>query len=204
MKKDELFYLSSEYTKENWCQLRTTDSSSSRFWEDAIKFFRDRMEGRFLHQLELLQETTEKLEKNTFIIASLDCLLIETLSHFYYGKDSAVGKSGDRYKDFLRVCFENRISDNLVRNFYSKIRCGLLHSAQTEGKSYLTYGREDAIGYDEKNYLFVSVDSLTCVIREYYERYISVIEHGQCDCLRNNFLWKMDSLANRFCKDASF
>lgn len=204
MKKDELLFLSNQYTKEDWFQLRTTDSSSPCFWESAINIFRDRMEGRFLHQLELFQETTDSLENNTFIIASLDCLLIETLSHFYYGANPSVGKSGERYQSFLKVCFENRISDNLVRDFYCKIRCGLLHSAQTEGKSYLTYGRGAAIGYDENNYLFVSVDKLTRVIQQYYELYISVIEHGSCDCLRKNFLWRMDYLANRFCKDTSF
>ena len=56
-------------------------------WKTAIDIFEDRVEGRFLKQIEILAGKNDgKIrEFSGFAIIALDCLLIETLRQFYRG-----------------------------------------------------------------------------------------------------------------------
>ena len=85
--KNQDIKISPKYYQKDWNNLvlETRDSSD---WDIAIKILEDRMYGRFLKQIDLLDNNPKR---NVgvfagFAIMALDCLLIETLEQFYKGK----------------------------------------------------------------------------------------------------------------------
>jgi len=75
--------ISPNYRKSQWLSL-DLENNKLDDWEIAIKIFKDRIEGRFLTHIDLIEKQSSIL--SGFVILSLDCLLIETLEQFYKGK----------------------------------------------------------------------------------------------------------------------
>ena len=103
--------------------------------------FQDRMEGRFLKQIDLLEGNPRRKIGvfAGFAIMSLDCLLIETLEQFHKGKiRTGQGMDEIAFFDFFQRSLKFRsFFDTQAKAtvFYQQIRCGLLHQAQTKKKS---------------------------------------------------------------------
>jgi hypothetical protein len=118
--------------------LETRDSPD---WDFAIKIFEDRVEGRFLKQIDLLEKNPNRLIRvfAGFAIMSLDCLLIETLEQFYKGNiRTGAGMDEKAFFDFFQrsLKFKSFFDTQAKATvFYQQIRCGLLHQAQTKKKS---------------------------------------------------------------------
>ncbi|MFO7905614.1 MAG: hypothetical protein R6U98_23335 [Pirellulaceae bacterium] len=99
-----------------------------------VAIFKDRLDGRFLEPIELIERDEKIGEFAGFAIMALDCLLIETLNQFYQGCDETPDNHKRQFWKFFRASehfkpnFTRRISDT----FYSHVRCGLLHQAQTK------------------------------------------------------------------------
>jgi hypothetical protein len=132
--------ISPNYYQEDWKVLRLINKNSPD-WDNAIKLFEDRMEGRFLKQIEILDKNPYRKigEFAGFAIMSLDCLFIETLEQFYKGKiRTGQGMDVKAFFSFFQRSFQfNRFFNTLGKTkiFYQQIRCGLLHQAQTKKKS---------------------------------------------------------------------
>jgi len=114
--------------------------SKNKDWKKATDIFLDRINGRFLNPIEVLENNQDDdiWEFSGFAIIGLDCLLIETLNQFYKGIDET---TGEHWKAFWRI-FKNSpyFKDEFDRSkkahiFYSHFRCGILHQAQTKRKS---------------------------------------------------------------------
>jgi hypothetical protein len=71
-----------------------------------------------------------------FVVLSIDCLLVETIHQFIEGVTDGQGKSKKLSKKFLKgPQFQPDFDTDETRlDFYSDIRCGLLHQAEAKNK----------------------------------------------------------------------
>ncbi|MFJ7649157.1 hypothetical protein ACIQ1H_16570 [Lysinibacillus sp. NPDC097279] len=184
-------FISLWYTKDNFLDLNLRLNSDDN-WDTAIEIFQDRIQGRYFNVIdELIQR--EELMRDGFIIMALNCLLIETLLQFKNGWDETEGGNKRSYSDFLVSEFPQIFNLSLAGKFYTDIRCGILHSAQTKGKSKLTFNKNYVVklmNYQNKGYIKVDVKNFTLEIRDYYNRYLKMIENN-IDDTRENFWKKM-------------
>lgn len=156
--------ISPKFTQKDWTDLDLSKNCMVN-WNKAIEIFEDRINGRYLKQIEALDKN-EDLKIRTFsgfAIMSIACLLIETLEQFWNGNFTTVKiKNNKKENCFINFFYKNNkkhISNDALafhsffqksnelkkffdtpeksNVFYSKIRCGLLHQGQTKGKSLI-------------------------------------------------------------------
>ena len=63
-------------------------------WNKAIEIFEDRIDGRYLKQI----ETLDKKNFSGFAIMSLTCLLIETIEQFWNGNITTIKSTNKKKK----------------------------------------------------------------------------------------------------------
>lgn len=193
MYKDNTPFVSVNFSKQDYLDLNLTLNSDDYTFDKAIDIFIDRIEGRFFKQIQIL---SDDYNQNGFSIMALECLLIETLAQFLKGLDDTHGASKREYVDFLinRLhCFPSLVA---AEKFYSYIRCGILHQAQTKPNSGLTFGAKNAIEW-RNNFLIVSVDTFTNEINSFFQSYCRNLKIRSNVDLRLNFIKKMDYICNR-------
>ena len=136
-------------------------------WNKAIEIFEDRIDGRYLKQI----ETLDKKNFSGFAIMSLTCLLIETIEQFWNGNITTIKSTNKKkvncFLNFFSKSKNNHISSDALafhsffqksnelkkffdtpeksNVFYKKIRCGLLHQGQTKGKSLIHIRKDEPI-----------------------------------------------------------
>lgn len=146
--------------KAKWETLRVEIDNSyelSSKWIDAIDLFHARVEKKFFRPIETIM-SSKKFEGEGFMILTAQCSLIEFLAAFREGKiynykakktspTYEYKDSGKLYTSFLLtanifdgIFFSTDVNGNKVPNvpfsaedFYSEVRCGLLHEAKTKG-----------------------------------------------------------------------
>jgi hypothetical protein len=121
-------------------------------WDIAINIFEDRIYGRFLNQISLI----ERRLSSGFAVMALDCLLCETLEQFYEGKEKSE-RYGKTFINFLTTSPSSFLNffgtdDNkdtsLAGVFYDQIRCGILHQAEAKKTSLVVFDdKEPLIGW---------------------------------------------------------
>lgn len=124
MKNTNDYLLTSEVTLgdlKNWLLIK--DSHSKKEIIDLIK---QRFNNRYLKHL-------KKIDSG-FLKMGICCLMIETLESFKQGKENTKAKGAGlkMFKDFFESeekYFPN--FKNITSEFYSHIRCGILHQAET-------------------------------------------------------------------------
>ena len=141
-----------------WLNIRTKLNQTYQYdiiWEEAISIFDSRLKKKFLDPIQLMIDNGGNWGAG-FAIVSIQCALIETFAAFRSGKtfnDVAAPKPNyDYYKskplfcEFLRSAgiFEHhfwRFNDKgkvttdhpySAIDFYSNVRCGLMHEARTK------------------------------------------------------------------------
>ena len=181
----------------------------------------DRFKERFFSTIHYLSidfsnqgKTIEKIEKNGFAIMALNCLLIDTFYQFKYGlksseelnpitNDKGVGR---HYKTFLRDTFPELFlqqppvgNKDLADLFYTDIRCGILHSAQTKGCSMLACEGGKITQYIYKNNevgIRVDVKQFSKRLEDYFFReYLALLRNGDIT-IRKAFIKKMRYVCN--------
>ena len=193
MYKNNTPFVSVNYQKQDYLNLGLTLNSDDITFESAINIFVDRIVGRFFKQIDIL---SNDYNQNGFSIMALECLLIETFAQFLKGLDDTHGVSKKEYIDFLinsLNCFPSKAA---AESFYSCIRCGILHQAQTKKNSGLTFGEAYAIEYCD-NFLMVSVDTFTNELRNFFRWYCQQLKNSGNNLLRLNFIKEMDYICNR-------
>lgn len=138
--------ISPKFYKSDWENLNLNGKSND--WKKAVEIFDDRMKGRFFDQIDLLDKNPNRDVGifAGFAIMSLDCLLIETIEQFINGRiRTGQGMNETAFFDFFQrsktfKSFFNTQTKATV--FYTQIRCGLLHQAQTKGKSIIHIRKE--------------------------------------------------------------
>ncbi len=187
-------------------------------WDKAIEIVDDRFRERFfstIHDLSFDYEenrvSVSKVEKNGFAIMALNCLLIDTFYQFEYGLKSSKDKNpksgkdgvGPNYTLFLRQKFPDIFGaekplpngKDLADLFYTDIRCGILHSAQTKKRSMLACEGGDSLKYiydrNGKVGVRVEVSALSEALEDYFEKdYLDRLRNGD-KATRKAFIKKM-------------
>jgi hypothetical protein len=131
----------------NWPVSKVEDSLKRRAKSEIIEFLRERHEERFFDPIRHLTSSRGK-KGYGFAIMALCSLLIETIQSYRYGLPStyerdlkrlgipkAAWKNGkDAFKDFFSLPRSQALFARMDgEEFYSNIRNGLLHQAQTKG-----------------------------------------------------------------------
>ena len=189
-------YISAHYSKQDYINLHLSLNSDNETFERAIEIFTDRIRSRFIDQIHLLCNTNNGYDINGFSIMALECLLVETFAQFKHGLNDTKGVSRDVYSRFLYNDLNCFPSLTVAKKFYSDIRCGILHQAQTKPNSALTFNKADAIQW-ENNFLMVSVDRFADKMDTYFSEYCNQLRDINQVDLRTNFIRKMDFICHR-------
>jgi len=118
------------------------DKYDEKSWEPLITFFWNRYNKRYFFPIKILQDHDDFEIRNNcgFLIATIDCILIETLEQYYSGQDESTGKNHDPFYSFFKrsEAFKGVIqSDKDAGKFASLVRSGLLHQSKTKKASVI-------------------------------------------------------------------
>ena len=150
MKSKLSFSIAGSKTNVDWLAIQPALSSGSdpNMWRRAVEdFFHERLRGRYLDPIEILQGHS-RLEGEGFSIVAIQCTLIEFLESTIQGVnyryvrrpgdlgDYEYSNSRDVFMKFLtqRVPFSAAFDAALAAEFYADIRCGVLHEARSKGR----------------------------------------------------------------------
>lgn len=101
--------ISPRYTSDDWKRLSFETEAD---WDTAIDILTDRIEGRFLRPVAMI----ERYEFAGFATMAIDCLLIETLQQFVEGMPKTPGWEGEKYfVKYLTVYFGGDFTDDVPR-----------------------------------------------------------------------------------------
>ncbi len=178
--------LTDRKTIQDWKKLKPllVQSDDQLLWRKVyIDYFIARVNSRYLEPIKSLRERDSYLGYG-FTIVTVLCSLVEFLEstrkgqRYKYCKDRDLGlneynKSRECFIDFLttQLPFKDQFSQDIAKDFYSSVRCGLLHEASTKG-GWRIWGKSDTgkdiICYKTKK-LFR--DDFEWAIREYITAY---------------------------------
>lgn len=205
--KDRGIRISPKYYQKDWRNLKLNENTRED-WNTAIKIFMDRIEGRFLEQIKLLDENPKRKIGvfAGFAIMSLDCLLIETLEQFYKGKvRTGQGMNEKAFFNFFQRSDEFKSffeTQAKAKIFYQQIRCGLLHQAQTKKKSiiHIKNGKSMLEWIDEDNInegIKIQRRLFHKEVVKIYEAYVEKISSERDLNFKKKFQKKMNYIVNQ-------
>ena len=180
--------ISPQYCRDDYHNLKLSVTSCESNWECAVNILKDRIQGRYINQIDLL---SNDINSNGFAIMALNCLLIEALYQFENGLKETKKSNKKEYANFLKKLDAVSFSDgSTAEDFYTHIRCGILHSAQTKAESRLS-DREGFVIAVENNVLIVSVAGLSNLVKNHFNSYVNRLLDPNETELRKNFIKKM-------------
>ncbi|AWK04788.1 hypothetical protein HYN56_11355 [Flavobacterium crocinum] len=190
--------------KNQWQLLRTNFNNNYDYnddWKNIIELFRTRIENYYLSPINKIK-VPGILKGEGFAILTIQCALIEMFAAFKSGQIHNYRKNGNRpsfeYKvadhcfiNFLQTekIFENHfyrysaggvkiLNDPFkAKDFYSSVRCGLMHEARTKGSWVINAKRV----YKGTERIFITEDSgtirvdrniLSKLLNEYFDNYL--------------------------------
>lgn len=195
-------------TSSDWERLRLQLKSNPpdvNAWQEAKEFFDQRFENRYFKPIEAIRShySANNLRGEGFAICTLLCSLIEAVETFHEGKNFSLNpstefeygprKSGQIYTNFLtqRHPFSGYFDLALAKDFYSNVRCALLHEACTRNKWKINIRGSETItregGYKILNRSLFLTDMHTC-INAYQDALLAD------ESLRSAFVRKFDGI----------
>lgn len=190
MERNGIVYVSSNTTERQFRKFNLDKRHGVRKdLEAAIDFFRDRIIGRYLRQINMLNN---EAFDNGFTSMAICCLLIDTFYQFEHGMAQTT-KNHVCYVDFLR----NHMGDvfdtqEKADRFYVDIRCGILHSAQTKNGSRLSAEQDytvQCINKGPDSPISVDVKKLEERLILYFDEYCERIRYN--NTTQSNFVKKI-------------
>ena len=193
-------------------------------WDDMIQIFRDRINNRYLTAVQALIQADQMpcRKQFGFAIMALDCLLVETLHQFYKGIQKSpggrgrnagriegrrrtiaeLGRNGQFYAEFFTTAsskfkpyFDSHEMAAVI--FYEDIRCGILHSGETQNRSLIRVHKSG----DDKTKLFEMIeggkgiilyrDTFHRLLKEEFCEYCTRLAQVENHELRRLFVKKM-------------
>jgi hypothetical protein len=111
--------------------LAQNDNTAKQYLADLILH---RLRDRYVTPLDNVQKKPVDF-RSGFLMMAAASLMIETFQCFKEGERDTLGKGKGR-ATFIRFFSENagKFPDIDGKEFYDKIRCGILHQAQTKGR----------------------------------------------------------------------
>jgi hypothetical protein len=190
-------YISPRYILDDYLDLNISLNSNEQDWRMAIDIFSDRIEGRFLL---LIQQYSDNIRQDnrhidySFSSMALCCLLIETLHQFYNGLDVTVFRGHrEAFVIFLTrsVFFGRHFTRRTAGFFYSDIRNGILHQAQTKRNTQLSVDQEQMV-IEIENGIRLDVIKFKDELINEYQQYLDSLMHRTNNVVRENFIRKMN------------
>ncbi len=199
--------ISGSKTDDDWFSLESkikADFDNEVLWNQALDMFEFRLNERYIKPAEVIQNNSSILGEG-FSITTLLCSLVEMLETFYEGKcykydkprtntEYGNGSSKSLYVQFLtsKEPFSEIFDKQLAEDFYSNVRCALLHESMTRNGWLIRIDTNDLIIINNKNKKFnrfYFLDYLKTYIKNYRgyvleskERKNSFIRKMQCIC----------------------
>jgi hypothetical protein len=195
-------YISPKHKIDDYIKIKLNANSDEGSWSLAIDIFQERINGRYINLIEkLIEESRNKEEifvNYSFSIMALNCLLIETLLQFYEGTDKTKGENNKAYTKFLTSYepFKSEFSEKTAKAFYTDVRCGILHQAQTKGNTQLTLYNNKIIEEIDKG-IRVDVEKFYELVKRAIEIYTNKILDSREIELKKNFINKMNYIADK-------
>lgn len=181
-----------------------TNEFDKILWEPLINFFWDRYNNRYFYPIESLQNHPDiKISCNCgFLIATIDCVLIETLEQYYSGKNKTTGKSHNPFLLFFKRsnAFNNiNLNEEDACKFFGLIRSGLIHQSETKKESKINKRSTTPIlGWideKDKNKGFkLNRDKFHKSVKDEYIKLIEEIKKPENTDLRTKFKSKLLTL----------
>lgn len=183
------------FTVDDWKALHFLTEEE---WQKAVNIFEDRIRGRFLRVIELIERYTY----SGFAILALDCLLIESLQQFRKGVlKTPPRKSKEYFVQFLtKTSFAKFFNSALAEMFYDQIRCGILHQAEIKGSSrVLIRPQTQLVRFaDDKKGLVINRKLFHRQLVKEFENYVAQLRKSNPpdEKLRQKFKKKMESICH--------
>ncbi len=182
----------------------TIEQFSDINWKPLINFFWDRYNKRYFNPIKCLQKHSDPDIRNNcgFLIATVDCVLIETLEQYYSGSDESEGKNHEPFLSFFQrsKAFQEIINNNTdAGKFAGLIRSGLLHQSKTKKASIINKQSStpilDWIDSTDKNKGFkLNRDKFHEAVLIEYEFLIEKLKNKENTSLREKFKSKLKTL----------
>lgn len=168
-------------TKADWVEFskQLVPGGDVELWAMAFNsFFRARLQSRYLKPIAVIRDKGE-WEGEGFTIASIQCALIEFLAATRAGKNYRhkkphgpyeYGNSRDLFVKFLyqTAPFANFFSKQTANEYYSNVRCALLHEARTKDGWIIWVKGSVPVDCQKK---IIYRDSFQSLIESYIEDY---------------------------------
>lgn len=212
-------------TKQDWIDIRNDiiiNPKEKTNWEKSIVLLDERLETRYFKPIQKILKMRITTGEG-FAVMTLACSLIEFLqschegkTYEYNAKESKFiyGKSADKFKSFLlshdpfKEFFSKSVSNptkkikTFADDFYSNVRCGLLHEAATKNNwviktHQLSISTTKFIDTTDENYKIIFRDNFFEAIKTYIDNYKqSLLKDIRTNgnSLRENFARKFDML----------
>lgn len=211
---------------EKWLKTRTklrTSYEVNPSWVEAIDLYQNRIQSKFMSPIRYLIELNHSAGEG-FTILSTQCLLIESFAAFREGKiyvppgrkvenpAKEYNRSGELFVKFLQSAsiFEgtffkldakgNPTTDApfSAANFYSQVRCGLLHEAKTKGNWKINTKKNskpnDPFIENKNGSLIIYRTILQNRLETYLDNYANELRSEENGELRKCFARKLDDL----------
>lgn len=154
--------------------MKTKDETAK---DNLIKLIHHRFKNRYVKHLNQID--------SGFLKMAISCLMIETLESFRQGKKDTKGKGvGQKmFRDFFKT--ENRLFPgfmDIAPDFYSSIRCGILHQAETTN-AWRILRKDDLL--DKKNKT-INTTKFVKALDKSLENYIDSLKANDF----NSTIWK--------------
>lgn len=202
MERDGIGYISPKFTSEDFGKLNLSLQSPVEKWEEGIEIFKDRIESRYFAPIETMLANHDLIEINGFAVMALNCLLVDTFYQFREPDNTySIGRrrerhrrgNGECYANFLLTNFPFDFDSDSAQYFYTDIRCGILHSAQTKNGSQLTYDKSYVVEIFDDDKIRVDIVNFTNRMKEYYFSYLMKLEQGDIE-IRKAFIKQMKKI----------
>ena len=200
-------YITDSKTIDDWRAIREKlhHSSDELIWRKAfIDFFWGRIDSRYLNPIKQIREKDFYLGYG-FSMLTILCSLVEFLESTYKGEkyrfcrdaeleEFEYNKSKKCFVDFLTTKnpFSARFNEDSAIDFYSSVRCGLLHEASTKN-GWKVWGRSETgkviVCVETKK---VYRDDFELAVKEYIRNYGDELVSSKE--LQNAFIRKFDWL----------
>lgn len=201
-------YISRTRTHVQWLAIRDELQAdrANNLWRNAVQdFFHDRLVSRYLEPIECLNDQGS-CSGEGFSIATIQCALIEFLESTVQGLTYRYIRGGDTlgtneyskskalFVNFLvrRDPFASVFDVSLAEDFYTSIRCPLLHEARTKnGWTILAEAYDNSIIDRARKVLYRNGFQRSLI--EFIENYEAQLLHDSA--LQDAFIRKFDNLA---------
>ncbi|HEX8334671.1 MAG TPA: hypothetical protein VF622_18750 [Segetibacter sp.] len=184
--------ISANYRASQWSPQLADRYSAS--WSTKIDIIKDRFESRFINPVSaLIYHNDAAIKRNCgFVVMSIDCLLIETLNQFFLG----LRKTNDKYypgntnpnykwnwqafRDFFTYSTffpAFKADEKLTEEFFSQVRCGLLHQAESKFNSLINLKHAEMVipivEGDWRKGIVINRNLFHHAVKNEFEKYLS-------------------------------